>query len=188
MNFYTADYHLFHDAIMRMCGRPFTSSESMNEAIISKAAARVGADDDLWILGDVAFAKAEQRPLVRRMLERIPGRKHLVSGNHEKKRGKDLAWIADLPWASRQDYIEIKDEGRRAVLFHYPMVTWPGARHGAMQFFGHVHDNWLGQRNSINVGVDFWDFAPVTYDEAAARAATLPPSASFLECEPGLTL
>ena len=28
--------------------------------------------------------------------------------------------------------------------------------------FGHVHVNWRGSANQVNVGVDCWDFAPVS--------------------------
>lgn len=180
MNFYTADPHLFHEAIIRMCNRPFATVDAMNEAIISRAAECMTRKDDLWIIGDLAFAKGEQRDLVRAMLDRIPGRKHLVRGNHDK------TWVDALGWHSIQPTAEIKDGGRRISLHHYPLVTWPGIRHGALHFFGHVHDNWLGHRNAVNVGVDFWDFRPVTMEQAAARAATLPFSAPQLACEPGL--
>jgi len=179
MNFYTADPHLMHEAIIRMCRRPFSTVGEMNEAIIGNAATVMTGKDDLWILGDVSLAKGADRDLVRAMIGRIPGRKHLVRGNHDK------SWIEDLGWHSIHDFIEVKDGGRRVSLFHYPMVTWPGIRHGALQLFGHVHDNWLGQRNSVNVGVDFWGFKPVSVDEAALRAAELPCSQALLDCEPG---
>ncbi|MFG6080483.1 hypothetical protein ACEUZ9_001087 [Paracoccus litorisediminis] len=186
-NFYTADWHLFHEGIIRMCHRPFASVEAMNDAIISAARARVTAKDDLWILGDLAFAKGEEaRDAVRALLLQVPGRKHFVAGNHDRGGQQVMSWIRDLPWHSMHDQVEIKDEGRRVVLNHYPLITWPGARHGAIQMFGHVHDNWAGHRNSVNVGVDLWDFRPVTLAEVAERGATLPVLPAFLECEPGL--
>lgn len=79
---------------------------------------------------------------------------------------------------------EIKDEGRRVTLCHYPLMTWPGSRHGAMQLFGHVHNNWVGCRGSVNVGVDLWDFMPVTLDEAQARSQTLPRNLYWDKLEP----
>lgn len=54
------------------------------------------------------------------------------------------------------------------------MITWPGARRGALHLFGHVHGNWRGSRNAVNVGVDVWGFAPVALKDAGRRAATLP--------------
>ena len=61
------------------------------------------------------------------------------------------------------------------------MLTFPGA----LQLFGHVHDNWRGRRNSVNVGVDVWDFRPVSLPEIMARAARLPVNAHWNKIEPG---
>lgn len=182
MNYYTADWHLFHQGIIGMCERPFADVEEMNETIIARARERLTAKDDLWIIGDFTYAKGdEQRAAAASLLKRVPGRKHLVRGNHDKN------WVSDLPWHSVHDArIEIKDSGRRVILDHYPMVTWPGSRHGSLQLFGHVHHNWRGHRNSVNVGVDLWDFYPVTLEEASLRGAELPCMQEFFECEPGL--
>lgn len=65
------------------------------------------------------------------------------------------------------------------------MITFPGARRGGLQLFGHVHQNWTGTRNSVNVGVDVWDFRAVTLPEIEARAATLPVNRHWDEVEPG---
>lgn len=182
MNYYTADLHLAHEAVIRVCRRPFSTVEEMDCQIIENIRTRMTVKDDLYIVGDFVDDKAVNAARYVQILKSIPGRKHLISGNHDKK------WIKDLPWTSCQPMLEVKDNGRRITLCHYPMITWPGARHGALMFFGHVHDNWLGHRNCINVGVDHWNFAPVTAAEAAARAATLPVSRDFLACEPGLGL
>ena len=71
------------------------------------------------------------------------------------------------------------------MLCHDPMITWPGARRGALHLFGHVHDNWAGSRGAVNVGVDCWGLRPVTTAARAARAAALPPSPLWREVEPG---
>ncbi|GGE05405.1 Calcineurin-like phosphoesterase superfamily protein [Gemmobacter megaterium] len=156
----------------------------MDAAIIAELQARVRPDDDLWVLGDFAVSKATatQRTEVRGIFDAIPGRKHLVLGNH------DRAWIRDLPWDSMSQMADIVVDGRRLFLCHYPMVTFPGARRGALQLFGHVHQNWRGSRNSVNVGVDMWDFRPVTLPEIDERARFLPVNKHWDEVEPGCPL
>lgn len=178
---FTADLHLSHENIIAFCGRPFPDARSMDAAIIAELQARVRADDDLWILGDFAASKANatQRAAVRDMFNAIPGHRHLVVGNH------DRAWIRDLPWDSIAPMADILVDGRRLCLCHYPMVTFPGARRGGLQLFGHVHQNWPGTRTSINVGVDMWDFRPVTLQEIEARVAHLPVNHHWNEVEPG---
>ncbi|WP_102227272.1 metallophosphoesterase, partial [Acidimangrovimonas sediminis] len=140
----------------------------------------VGDDDDLWILGDFAFGKAEDQ--LSGWFHQLPGRKHLIIGNHDDEA------IISLPWASVADLTEIRDGDQALVLCHYPMITWKGARRGALQLFGHVHDQWKGSRNSINVGVDQWDFRPVQISDIARRARKLPINKHWKDVEHGSEL
>lgn len=179
-HWFTADPHFGHENIIASCGRPFPNASTMDARILAEYQARVRPSDDFWVLGDFAIAKqaGEERDRVRQIFTLIPGRKHLIVGNHDKQ------WVKDLPWTSVGDFREIKVDGRRVSLSHYPMITFAGARHGAMQLFGHVH-HWPGTRNSVNVGVDRWNFHPVSLPEIEARAAHLPVNAHWNEVEPG---
>jgi len=178
-HYYTADLHLGHANIIDMCNRPFASVEEMDEALIDNIRRVVTQKDDLWIVGDLAMVKAAGKERVAQLFKRIPGRKHLIAGNH------DRPWVKELKWTSVENLIEIKDEGRRVTLCHYPLMTWPGSRHGALQLFGHVHDNWAGCRGCVNVGVDLWDYRPVTLEEVQARSDTLPRNLYWDQLEPG---
>ncbi len=182
MHWYTADLHLNHEAVIRFCNRPFSSASEMDGRICDAICSTVRPDDDLWIIGDFAFANATSRPSIQERFASLPGRKHLVAGNH------DLKWIRDLPWDSVHDIVSVKDEDSTFVLCHYPMITWPRARYGTIQLFGHVHNNWRGSRNSVNVGVDVWDFAPVSRSDILLRARQLPVNKHWHEVEPGASL
>lgn len=153
----------------------------MDARILAEMQARVQDDDDFWILGDFAIAKGvgNERARILELFDYIPGRKHLILGNH------DIKWVQELGWHSVEHFHELKTDSKRISLSHYPMITFPGARHGAVQLFGHVHQNWPGSRNSVNVGVDLWDFRPVSLAEIEARAATLPVNRHWDEVEPG---
>ena len=95
-----------------------------------------------------------------------PGReKHLIVGNH------DGELTQRLPWTSVSQLTEIKDGEQRNVLCHYPMITWNGARRDDAQLFDHVHGQWLGSGNAVNVGVDVWDYMPVALADIRHRAA-----------------
>lgn len=177
-NWYMSDPHFGHDRIIELCQRPFATIRDMEDAIIGNVASAVAADDDLWIVGDFGFGESAQKPgYLEAVFERLPGRKHLVIGNHDGKR------VKALPWESCQLMAEIRDGGKDVVLCHYPMVTWKHARHGSLQLFGHVHERWLGSRNSVNVGVDVWDFRPVRLADARERAETLPPNKHWGDVE-----
>ena len=179
---YTADTHFGHENILRFCNRPFSSVSQMDATLLKNMWKLVKPDDHLWILGDLAFgAKAKDSAYVETIFNQLPGaERHLVIGNH------DLEPTLELPWDSVSNYKELRDgpQGQLNTLCHYPMVTWNHARRGALQLFGHVHNNWRGTRNSVNVGVDVWDFQPVTFDDVARRAKKLPQNRHWADAEP----
>lgn len=182
-NWYTADLHFGHANIIDYCGRPFASVRQMDEALIANCASAIGPDDDFWILGDFALGLATvEKGYIERIFDRLPGKKHLVLGNH------DGARISNLAWESVSDIAEVKDGEHNLVLCHYPMITWHRARRGALQLFGHVHQNWQGTRNSLNVGVDVWDYRPVRLKDVQKRAKTLPVNVYWADVEHGATL
>ena len=176
---YTADPHFYHANIIAHCHRPFETVEAMNEALIENFAC-VGPKDELWIIGDFAFGPGARIPgAAEAVFARLPGIKHLVVGNH------DHAQVKSLPWASVSNLAEIRDDGQHLTLCHYPMITFNHARTGALQLFGHVHNDWYGTRNSVNVGVDVWDYRPVRIEEIRARARDLPVNRHWADVEHG---
>ena len=183
---YTADTHFGHENVMRFCDRPFSSVHQMDETLLENMRQVVKPTDQLWILGDFAFGTlAKDQVYLQEIFDQLPGAdKHLVIGNH------DAEPTLKLPWASVSRFVELCDGPKNQLntLCHYPMITWNHARRGALQLFGHVHGNWHGSRNSVNVGVDVWDYMPVNYDDIAQRACALPVNEHWFDVEPGTTM
>ena len=183
---YTADTHFGHDNIRRFCKRPFMSAAQMDAAMLENMWKVVKPEDQLWILGDFAFgSKSKDRAYIEHIFNQLPGAEHhLVIGNHDHQP------TLDLPWNSASHFVELRDgpQNQLNTLCHYPMITWNHARRGALQFFGHVHECWRGSRNSVNVGVDVWDFMPITYDDIVRRAKQLPLNKHWSDVEPGAEL
>jgi calcineurin-like phosphoesterase family protein len=167
--FFTADTHFGHEAIIGMLHRPFGSVEEMDEAMIANWNAVVGPKDDVWHLGD--FAYRAHPASIMQLYRRLNGRKRLIIGNHDKKPTLALPWME--PPAHRA-FPRLED-GARVVLDHYAGRTWMGAHHGVVQLFGHSHGRMPGNSQSLDVGVDCWDFRPAAWDEIQVRLATLPP-------------
>lgn len=182
VKWYTADPHFGHENIITFCERPFPDTEAMDKTILENLWSCVGPEDELWILGDFAHTRGLHSPTwLKTIFEALPGRsKHVVIGNH------DCQAVRDLPWDSVSTLVEVRDGPNRQkhTLCHYPLLTWNHARRGALNLFGHVHDNWKGSRNSVNVGVDVWDFMPVRYEDIQRRAETLPVNAHWHDVEP----
>lgn len=167
--FFTADLHLGHRAVIEYAGRPFASVEVMDAELIRRWNVVVGPEDEVWLLGDVGFYHPKRlTPLV----EQLRGTIHLVAGNHDPRQVRRMT-----RWATVQDDKELKNVPRanglvaRVVLCHYPFATWKNAHHGALHFHGHSHGNLPGDARRQDVGVDCWDYAPVGLDEILARMA-----------------
>lgn len=179
---YTADLHFGHDNIITFCNRPFKNADEADEIMIRNLHERVGPNDQLWILGDFALGpKTSDKKWLCQMFDRLPGKEqHLIIGNHDNE------VIQSLPWASVSPIAEVRDGSKRQYnsLFHYPLHTWNHARRGAYCLFGHVHDNWLGTRNCVNVGVDVFDYYPVSFEEIEKRSLELPVNKHWHEVEP----
>lgn len=168
---YTADLHFGHENIIEHCGRPYESASHMDAMLLANIAAKVGPGDTLWVVGDFTFGpRAKDRKWLSNLFSRLPGKeRHLVVGNH------DHDATTELPWDSISHLAEVADgNSLPAVLCHYPMITWHRARKGALHIFGHVHDQWKGSRNAINVVTDVWGYVPVTIKGITQRAQPLP--------------
>lgn len=180
---YTSDTHFGHENVISFCARPFRHAGHMDGVLLENMWKVVRPDDHLWILGDFAFgSKASDSTYVEQIFNQLPGaEQHLVIGNH------DHETTLELPWTSASHLSELRDgpKSQRNTLCHYPMITWNHARRGALQLFGHVHNNWHGSRNSVNVGVDVWNFMPATYDDIVRRAKKLPPNKHWADVEHG---
>ncbi len=161
--FFTADLHLNHAGVIRMCGRPFADIAEMNACLIDAWNSRVGPRDTVWFLGD--FAMGASPAECQAFFGRLNGVKNLVRGNHDAKR------VLDLPWASQHDLVQTTVDGTRLVLCHYAMRSWPQVWRGAIHLFGHTHATLPPTRQSCDVGVDAWAYRPVTLDEIRERLA-----------------
>lgn len=166
--FFTADTHFSHASIIGFCDRPFRDTRDMDEALVANWNRRVGPNDTVFHLGDFCWRKGNGRSI----LAQLRGRKHLILGNHD---AKEIAAADD--WESIGHYQMIRREPGvhpDLVLFHYPIEEWDNVRHGAVHLHGHVHARLPPTRQRLDVGVDCWDFAPVSLDEVLAVAEVLP--------------
>ena len=94
------------------------------------------------------------------LLGRLNGAKHLVAGNNDGP-----ATLALPGWASVQHYAELTLDGVDLVMCHYAFRTWNGMHRRALNLHGHSHGQLKPQPRQIDVGVDVWNFRPVTLAE-----------------------
>ena len=159
--FFTADHHFGQGAARGLFRRPFADREAMDAAMIERWNAVVHPDDTVWHLGDLAIRF--DRPRVEALLARLAGTKHLIAGNNDPE-----ATRAAAGWASVGDFAEIEVDGTRLVLCHYALRVWNGQGKGAWNLHGHSHGRLRPLTRQADVGVDAWDYRPVTLDEIKA--------------------
>ncbi len=165
MIYFTADWHLDHTNVIKYCKRPFTTVEEMNDTIINNINAVVTETDELYILGDVAFS--DPQPFMARLNVK---RRYLILGNHDqvRPRPRELQECG-FNWIKEVAGIEI--DGIPIWLAHYPHLSWPASHYGTWMLHGHSHGNQPGTESRCDVGVDCWDFKPVSFDTLKTKLA-----------------
>lgn len=157
---FASDHHFGHTNIIKFANRPFQSVDEMNSEMLKRHNAVVQNSDDIYLLGDFAFCDP------RIYLPKLKGRKHLILGNHDQSRVKHLHDPGNhLIWIKEVALIEVQSQ----VIFlsHYPHRSWPNSFHGSWHLFGHVHgllDRHPRHGRSVDVGVDCWDYGPVSFE------------------------
>jgi calcineurin-like phosphoesterase family protein len=172
--FFTSDQHFFHKAIIGYSNRPFKDVEEMNYEIVKRYNEVVGIDDVVYHLGDFSLNDKFVQPI----LSRLNGIKHLVSGNHDScfskhsKHKKSILKYIEYGFASVQERMELSIGDRKFLLCHLPFLKegdkdqrYPDYRpknDGQWLLHGHIHEKWLFRNRMINVGVDRWNYYPVS--------------------------
>lgn len=172
--FFTSDHHFGHTNIIKFSQRPFQDLQEMNETLIQRWNEKVGPDDVVYHLGDVALTK--DREMVHNILERLNGTIYLIQGNHEGaalNHRKRFAWIKDYHELSVKD-ADAPNGKRKIILFHYAMRVWRSDFRGTWHLYGHSHGNLPDKKDRLafDVGVDCHDFYPLSYEEVKKIMAT----------------
>ncbi|HEV7278468.1 MAG TPA: metallophosphoesterase family protein [Devosiaceae bacterium] len=161
MLYFTSDTHFGDPRVLRIDRRPFDNIAAHDRALIENWNAVVGADDEVWHLGDFARGDADR---VDELLAGLNGSKHLVIGNND-----GAATIDAAGWSSVQHYAELQLEGKLIILCHYPFRTWNQIGKGSLDFHGHSHGRLTPAPRQYDVGVDAQNLKPVGLTEVLAR-------------------
>lgn len=180
--FFTSDHHFGHHNIIGYTGRPFLDVDRMREWFVEQWNFEIGAEDEVWVLGDFALGRLAESLTVT---SRLNGIKKLLPGNH------DRCWPGHKKAArERQRYLDVGfDEildgdqtmtiaGQNVKISHFP-YRWTGdhegideryAEHkpvdeGGWLLHGHVHERWRIRGRQINVGVDAWAGHPLRLEQ-----------------------
>lgn len=187
MIYFSSDHHFDHANVIKYCGRPYAGVDEMNRDLIVRWNQQVGDEDTVIYLGDFSLG---ERPIVE-ILPVLNGKKLLIAGNHDRvhpawhrNKAQKAANKKAIYAANGFDEVLLNDIcyiGETAVnLCHFPYTgdhTSAGERYpqyrpkddGKWLLHGHVHQLWKKRGKMINVGVDVWDFFPVSIERIEAE-------------------
>ena len=168
-----SDPHFGHANIIEKCNRPFSNVDHMNEYLITVYNRKIRPNSLVVFLGDCFFGMSVDQ--AKFILDRMNGRKLLIRGGHDRSYSKMLR----IGFETVADEMTTMISNRVFTLSHYP---YAGVRHeigeddrylelrpkrikGRMLICGHVHTRWKKKDNMIHVGVDAWNYEPVTRKE-----------------------
>lgn len=173
--FFTSDSHFGHANIRvyepESRGH-FATTEDMDAALIQAWNKVVKYDDQVYHLGDFAFAPEDR---VLRILDQLAGQKFLIFGNHDQKIRKSKALQQKFGWC--REVHEDKYDDQRVIMCHFPMMVWNKSMHGSYMLHGHCHGNlrYPFKARILDVGVDNVGFEPITMREIKRRIGNVEP-------------
>lgn len=166
--FFTSDLHFWHKNVIEFCNRPWPDVEAMNQGLIDNWNSVVGDKDAVFICGDLFFCGKQK---AKEIAAQLKGDKYWILGNHDwgkipERRAEEFGFKFMGP------SYELKLHGTKVLLSHFPYTGdhTDDPRYlehrlkdqGDWLLHGHVHNAWKIKGNQINVGVDVWDYKPVS--------------------------
>lgn len=169
MRYFTGDEHYGHDArfgkggIIYWAERPYKNIDTMANSIIRRNNEIVQDDDEVYHLGDIFWYGPERKGSTIQIMKRLKGIHHLILGNHDKLKPFDYI---DIGFTSVHTSLLIEIQGLYFVLAHDPSV-YIALPKNTYLLCAHIHTlfKYLPEKNVLNVGVDVWDFRPVSEDQ-----------------------
>ena len=166
---FTSDFHFGHFNIIEYCNRPFKDVEHMNRELIRRHNERVKPEDTVYFLGDFCFKNTSGGKSGEGMthpaeyyMDQLNGNFVCIRGNHDNNNSLN----------TKLKHAVIELGGRDIYLVHRPEEA---CRDYELNLVGHVHGAWKSQllngwngSTMVNVGVDVWDYYPISIQEIFA--------------------
>ncbi|MFW9871498.1 MAG: metallophosphoesterase family protein [Candidatus Thorarchaeota archaeon] len=158
--FFTADEHYNNKEIIKYCNRGVNNKNEMNQMLISRHNSVVRNKSDIvYHVGDFTFD--EGKGCICEIMKQLNGTHILILGNHDKL--NPFEYI-DAGFQSVHTSLQVTVGKQKMLLAHDPSiwtVVWPNT---TIFICGHIHKLFksIPDRLAVNVGVDVWDYTPVS--------------------------
>lgn len=176
MIWFTSDCHFLHQNVINLNKRPFSNLDNMHEQLTFRWNLCVNPHDTIFVLGDLSLGPFTQfRPIA----ERLNGTKFLIKGNHD---GYSDGQYKKLGFTVFHE-LKMKLCGKTVRMSHYPYAlpwyrlpfAYPSVKRfldrrppkikGEYLMHGHTHTKYKKRGYTIHVGVDAWNYTPVSLAE-----------------------
>jgi calcineurin-like phosphoesterase family protein len=174
-----SDPHLGHTNIIKYCSRPFDNVDEMNDVLVDNYNKVISHNDVVLWVGDCFFKGNPEK--YQHLLGKMNGRKLLIVGNHDQSDG--IMSTMGFELVMKEAVLNIN--GITCRVSHYPYdgprdmkdkyaLRRPQKNPGEILLHGHNHSTAkITSKQSINVGVDAWNFGPALYGEVAKLVSEL---------------
>ncbi len=155
MIYFTADWYLGHNNTVRYCERPFKDGNAMDKTLIHNHNSIVTKDDIVYMVGDYSLKSAEHRLWIEKVTQKLNGQLHLILGNHDRLNPfiyEEIGFASVHTWLKVEEFILVHDPAKACLFPNNIVLT------------GHIHNLFKKVKNVVNVGVDVWDFKPVSIE------------------------
>lgn len=165
MKFVTSDTHFFHDSLLGnsdFAPRPFADVDEMNQTIVTHWNEKVGENDLVYHLGDVAlyFLKPQRDAYqaIFELLDLLHGHLVMIKGNHDSRalfkylESKNYVFNGMPKFQFEDVGVLLKYNHRQYYLTHYPLML--GIAPQITNLHGHIHHYSVPIKENINVGID----------------------------------
>ncbi len=162
--FFTSDTHFGQTRTLELSKRPFKNANEMDETIVKNWNKQIGKSDTIYHLGDFGDFK---------MIDKLNGNIILILGNYEIK---DLETNFANDFSLYRKYlislgfkdviingvsIELPGIQEKIYLTHKPL----DCKKDMFNLFGHIHNLSKVKKFGLNVGIDCYNFNPVSTSE-----------------------
>lgn len=170
--FFTSDEHFDHFNILRFCDRPFTSIEEMNETIISNFNSVVPKKSTTIHGGDFYLGPLKRDEITRNFINRLNGTHIFMMGNHDRWLKGDIK----IPYI-----IDVRLKDVNIVISHYAMRTWNRSHFNSWHLYGHSHGTLEPIGKSWDMGVDFNNFFPLSFEDVRGIMESRPDNPNLVK-------
>lgn len=134
----------------------------MNQCLINAWNYTVTSEEDtVFVIGD--FSLSRNREAIENWTKQLKGHKHLILGNHDELKPWHYVHAGFESVHTSYDFYR-PPINELCYLIHDP-ATYNALPKGSKLLCGHVHNTFKRSKdnpNIINVGVDQWQFRPVS--------------------------